>query len=126
RRRSRRAGEKPSRRSSPLALCLRLFAVGACQPAGWPVGLRSVTATRAVEGGDVLEGDQDVAVQFDVRNAFDAAVGGQGSVLVLAPEELDLDLFPFVLVRVVLHRSERSGANNSPHRPGAGPERLSG
>jgi hypothetical protein len=62
-----------------------------------------------VEGSDVLEGDEDVAVQLDVRDAFDAAIRGQRAVLIFAAEELDFDLFPFVFVRVVLHRWERSG-----------------
>jgi hypothetical protein len=57
-----------------------------------------------VEGGDVLERDEDVAVQLDVRDALDGAVGRERAFLVLAAEELDLDLLPLVLVRVVLHR----------------------
>jgi hypothetical protein len=62
-----------------------------------------------VEGSDVLERDEDVAVELEVRHALDSAVRGERSVLVLAAEELDLDLLPLVLVRVVIHRSERSG-----------------
>jgi hypothetical protein len=62
-----------------------------------------------VERRDVLERNEDVAVELDVRNALDSAVGGQRPVLVLAPEELDLDLLALVLVRVVLDASERSG-----------------
>jgi hypothetical protein len=90
-------------------LALRLFAVGARQPARGPVRLRGVAAARTVEGGDVLERDEDVAVELDVRDPFDPAVRGERSVLVLPAEELHFDLLPFVLVGVVLHRSERSG-----------------
>jgi hypothetical protein len=62
-----------------------------------------------VERGDVLERDEDVSVELDVRDALDPAVRGQSSVLVLAAEELHLDLLSLVLVGVVLHRPERSG-----------------
>ena len=48
-------------------------------------------------------GDEDVAVQLEVRDAGDGAVGGERPLLVLAAEELDLDLLARVLVRVVLH-----------------------
>src|SRR3989440_1866278 len=68
-----------------------------------PVRLRGVAATRAVERGDVLERDEDVAVQLDVRDVFDVAVGREHAILVLAAEEGDLDLLALVLVRVVLH-----------------------
>jgi hypothetical protein len=62
-----------------------------------------------VEGGDVLERDEDVPVQLEVRHALDSAVGREGAVLIFAAEQLDLDLLTLVLVRVVLHSSERSG-----------------
>jgi hypothetical protein len=66
-----------------------------------------------VEGSNVLKRDENVAVQLEVRDALDSAVGGQRAVLVLAPEELDLDLLALVLVRVVLHRPERSGTTGN-------------
>jgi hypothetical protein len=80
-----------------------LGAVALGEPARWPIGLRGVAPARAVERGDVLERDEDVAVELDVRHALDRAVGGQGPVLVLAAEELDVHLLAPVLVRVVLH-----------------------
>ena len=42
-------------------------------------------------------------VQLDVRNLVDQAVGGQHTVLVLASEERELDLFTLVFLCVVLH-----------------------
>jgi hypothetical protein len=82
---------------------LSLFAVGAGQSARGPVRLRRVTAARTVEGGDVLQRNEDVAVELDVRDPFDPAVGGKRPVLILAAEELDFDLLSLVLVGVVLH-----------------------
>src|SRR6478609_7162474 len=70
--------------------------------------LRSVAAARAVKRRNVLKGDEDVAVQLDVRDLVDVAVRGQHAFLVLAAEQRDLDLLALVLARVVLHRSERS------------------
>jgi SAM-dependent methyltransferase len=61
-----------------------------------------------MERGDVLEGDEDVTVELDVRHLVDVAVRGQHTFLVLAAEKGDLDLLPLVLARVVLHGSERS------------------
>jgi hypothetical protein len=61
-----------------------------------------------VQGGDVLQGHEDVPVQLDVGDVFDVAVRRQNSLLVLAPEEGDFDLFALVLVRVVLDDSEPS------------------
>jgi hypothetical protein len=55
-----------------------------------------------VEGSDVLERDEDVAVQLDVGHVLDRAVGGERALLVLPAEEGDLDLLALVLVRVVL------------------------
>ena len=80
------------------------FAVALGEAAGRPVRLGGVAAARAVERGDVLERDEDVPVQLDVRDAFDAAVGRQRAVLVLAAEELDVDLLSLVLTREVVHR----------------------
>src|SRR5947208_6765408 len=68
-----------------------------------PVRLRGVAAARAVEGGDVLQRDQDVSVQLDVGDVLDEAVGGQDTVLIIAAEEGDFDLLTFVFVGVVLH-----------------------
>src|SRR3954454_6473330 len=69
-----------------------------------PVRLGGVAAAGAVEGGDVLQRDQDVPVQLDVGDVLDEAVRGQHTVLVIAPEERKLDLLTLVLVGVVLHR----------------------
>jgi hypothetical protein len=63
-----------------------------------------------VEGGDVLERDEDVPVQLEVRHTLDSAVGRECAVLIFAAEQFDLDLLALVFVRVVLHRSERSGS----------------
>src|SRR5205814_4705092 len=83
---------------------LRLFRAVVLGEAAWrPVGLGSGATARAMERGDVLQRDQDVAVQLDVRHVFDDAVGGEDTVLVVAAEERDLDLLALVLVRVVLH-----------------------
>jgi hypothetical protein len=57
-----------------------------------------------MERGDVLQGNEDVIVELDVRNALDAAVSRERAFLVLAAEELELHLLSLVLVRVVLHR----------------------
>ncbi len=54
--------------------------------------------------GDVLQRDQDVAVQLDVRDVLEVAVRGEDAVLILAAEQGDLDLLALVLVGVVLHR----------------------
>src|SRR5215204_3729829 len=73
-----------------------------------PVGLRRVAPARAMERGDVLQGDQDVAVELDVSNLVDGAVGGQDALVVVAAEQRNLDLLALVLARVVLHRPERT------------------
>jgi len=88
---------------------LRLVAVGPRQTSRRPIRLRRVAAAGAVEGGDVLQRDEDVAVELEVRNAFYSAVRRERPVLILAAEELDLDLLALVFVRVVLHCAERSG-----------------
>src|SRR5439155_17585591 len=77
------------------------------QTARRPVRLGGVASTRAVQGGDVLERNQDVPVQLHVRDVFEVAVRGQHAVLVLAAEEGDLDLLTLVLVCVVLHATSR-------------------
>src|SRR5262249_59904852 len=77
-----------------------------------PVGLGRVAAARAVEGGDVLQGDEDVPVQLDVGDVVDIAIRRQHPVLVLAAEERDLDLLTLVLVRVILHVSSESIASD--------------
>src|SRR3954451_2032972 len=70
--------------------------------------LRCVAAARAMQRRDVLERDEDVPVQLDVRHLVDVAVRGEDAFLVVAAEERDLDLLALVLARVVLHRPERS------------------
>src|SRR6059036_94773 len=85
-----------------------------------PVRLRGVAAARAVERGDVLKRDEDVAVQLDVRDVLDIAVRGEHALLVLAAEERDLDLLTLVLVGVVLHRTVSLAARlrrTGPRRP---------
>src|SRR6476659_3390603 len=61
-----------------------------------------------MERRDVLQRDEDVPVQLDVRHLVDVAGRGEDAFLVLAAEERDLDLLALVLARVVLHRPERS------------------
>src|SRR5581483_6548880 len=86
------------------------------QPARRPVVvLRRVAAAGAVQRGDVLEGDEDVAVELDVRDLVDVAVRGEDAFLVLAAEQGDLDLLALVLARVVLHR--RVSLLRRPPRP---------
>src|SRR5438128_5619061 len=75
-----------------------------CEAARRPVRLRGVAAARAVERGDVLERDEDVPVQLDVRHLVDRAVGGQDTLVVVTAEERDLVLFTLLLARVVVHR----------------------
>ena len=86
------------------------------EPARRPVGLGGVAAARAVQRRDVLERDEDVAVELDVGNVLDRAVRGEHSLLVLAAEERDLDLLALVLVRVVLHERVSLLAASSPSR----------
>ena len=76
--------------------------------AGRPVGLGRVAAARAMQRSDVLQRDQDVTVQLDVRDVLDVAIRGQHAVLVLAAEEGDLDLLALVFVRVVLDAAHPS------------------
>ena len=47
----------------------------------------SVASARAMERGDVLERNQDVAVELDVRHVVDRAVRGEHAVLVVAAEK---------------------------------------
>src|SRR5918992_2095135 len=70
-----------------------------------PVGLGRVAAARAVQRCDVLQRDEDVAVELDVGDVLDRAVRRQRALLILAAEECDLDLLALVLVRVVLHEA---------------------
>src|SRR5581483_1031065 len=72
-----------------------------------PVRLRRIAPARAVKRSDVLQRDQDVPVELDVRDVLDVAVRGQHAVLVLTAEQGDLDLLALVLVRVVLHAPAR-------------------
>src|SRR5436305_13073386 len=82
-----------------------VFALVVEEPARRPVVLR-VTAARAVQAGDVLERHEDVPVELHVGDVLDQAVGGEDAVLILAPEEGDLDRLALVPGRVVLHRAE--------------------
>ena len=61
-----------------------------------------------MEARHVLERDEDVPVQLDVRNVLDRAVCGERALLKLAAEERELDLLTLVLVGVVLHGGQRS------------------
>jgi hypothetical protein len=69
---------------------------------------------------DVLEGNEDVAVQLDVGNVLHVAIGRQAALLIFASEERDLDLLPFVLARVVLHGAEGSDSRSS--KPSSAPD----
>src|SRR4029077_14945243 len=73
-----------------------------------PVVVPRVAATRAVQGSDVLQRDQDVPVQLDVGDVLHVAVRRQDPLLVFAAEEGDVHLLPFVLVGVVLHARPQS------------------
>src|SRR5689334_11918675 len=59
-----------------------------------PVRLRCVAPARAVERSDVLQGDEDVPVELDVRDVLDEAVCGENAVLVVASEQRDFHLLP--------------------------------
>src|SRR5919204_55134 len=83
------------------------------EPPRRPVWLGGVASARAVQRRDVLERDQDVAVQLEVGDVFDEAVGGEDAVLVVASEERDLDLFAFVFVGVILHRGRNQSSRRS-------------
>src|SRR6185312_11164956 len=85
-----------------------VLAVELLEPARRPVRLGRVAAARAVEARHVLERHEDVPVQLDVRDVLDRAVRGERALLVLPPEERQLDLLTLVLVGVVLHGGERS------------------
>src|SRR5262249_46722490 len=74
-----------SLRPRPLRVALVLG-----EAARGPVRLGRVAAARAVQRSDVLERDQDVAVELDVRDLVDGAVGGQDAVVVVAAEHGDL------------------------------------
>jgi hypothetical protein len=77
-----------------------------------------------VKRGDVLKRNQDVAVQLDVGDVLDEAICGQHAVLVIAPEERDLDLLALVFVGVVLDGSERSDLGSTIYvAPAAGDPR---
>jgi hypothetical protein len=93
------AGRKPTELGVALVLG---------EAARRPVRLGRVAPARAVERGDVLERNQDVAVELDVRHLVDGAVGGQDALVVVAAEHRDFDLLALVLARVVLHAAERS------------------
>jgi hypothetical protein len=71
-----------------------------------------------VQRSHVLERDEDVPVQLDVRHVLERAVGGQDAFLVLAAEQSDLDLLALVLVGVVLDGPVSLLASDSPTRRG--------
>jgi hypothetical protein len=70
-----------------------------------------------MEGGDVLQRDQDVAVQLEVGHVVEQAVRSEHAVLVVAAEQRDLDLLALVLVGVILDASERSRTGFPPMPP---------
>ena len=72
-----RGGEPAAHSSGVVALV-----VG--EAARRPVRLGRVASTRAMKRGDVLERNQDVAVELDVRHVVDRAVRGEHAVLVVA------------------------------------------
>ena len=55
-----------------------------------------------MQRGDVLKRNENVAVELDVLDVVDEAVRGENPFLVVAAEEGDLDLFPFVLAGVIV------------------------
>jgi hypothetical protein len=61
-----------------------------------------------VQGGNVLERNENVTVELDVRHVFDRAVCGEDTLLVLAAEERELDLLSLVLVGVILDGAQTS------------------
>src|SRR6188768_3587597 len=60
--------------SATARASLRVSGVVLDEAAGRPVRLGGVAAARAVERGDVLERDEDVTVQLDVRDVLEGAV----------------------------------------------------
>src|SRR5438128_2033627 len=94
-----------------------LVAVFLLEPAWRPVVFRRVATARTMERGDVLQRDENVSVQLDVGDVLHVAIRGQDTLLVLAPEEGDLDLLALVFVRVVLHRSLSLAASVSRPEP---------
>src|SRR5205823_10109721 len=85
-----------------------LLAVFLLEPARRPIVVRRVAAARTVQGGDVLERHENVAVQLDVGDVLDVAIRREDALLVLAPKQGDLDLLALVLVGVVLHWGTQS------------------
>src|SRR4051794_11809332 len=77
-----------------------VFALVLDEPARRPVRLGRVATARAMERRDVLQRDEDVAVELDVRHLVDSAVRREDTVLVIAAEERDLHLLALVLARV--------------------------
>ena len=61
----------PRRRAGGSRLRSSSSRSSSVEPARRPVGLRRVAAARAVERGDVLQRDEDVPVQLDVRDVVD-------------------------------------------------------
>src|SRR5262249_54961186 len=68
-----------------------------------PVGLGRVAPARAVEGGDVLQGGQNVPVELDVGDVVHVTVRRQYPILVIAAQQRGPYLLTLVLVGVVLH-----------------------
>ena len=83
---------------------LTVWRVVVDEPAGRPVVVAGIAATGAVQAGDVLQRDEDVPVQLDVRHVLDVAVCGEDAVLVFAAEQGELDGLALVLRGVILHR----------------------
>src|SRR5579859_3877586 len=70
--------------ASPDRALALVFGLVFGEAAGRPVGLGRVAATGTVQRGDVLEGDQDVAVELDMGDVVDRAVRGEHAFLVVA------------------------------------------
>src|SRR5262249_46684532 len=92
----------PARRLATPGLAL-VVALVLGESARRPVRPGRIAAARAVEGSHVLERDQDVTVELDVRDVVDGTVRGEHAVLIVAVHQRDLDLLALVLARVVLH-----------------------
>src|SRR5512132_262003 len=77
-----RAASNPGRgapRGAPASGFVVGLWVGVGQATWRPVGVRCVTAARAMERGDVLERDEDVPVELDVRHVLYVAIGRQAT-----------------------------------------------
>src|SRR5262245_22209097 len=77
--------------SAVVVLVVRSIVAVELLEASWrPVGLRRVASARAMEACDVLQRNEDVPVQLDVRHVLDRAVRGEDAFLIFAAEQREL------------------------------------